>query len=30
MTKHVGRDTEGVNRLALAGISAVSAALLMT
>ena len=30
MTKHVGPDTEGVNRLALAGISAVSAALLMT
>jgi hypothetical protein len=30
MTKHVGRDTVGVNRLALAGISAVSAALLMT
>src|SRR5688500_8253597 len=30
MTKHVGPDTVGVNRLALAGISAVSAALLMT
>jgi hypothetical protein len=30
MTKHVGHDTVGVNRLALAGISAVSAALLMT
>ena len=30
MTKHVGPDTEGVNRLALAGIGAVSAALLMT
>ena len=30
MTKYVGTDTDGVNRLALAGISAVSAALLMT
>jgi hypothetical protein len=30
MTKHVGADTIGVNRPALAGISAVSAALLMT
>jgi hypothetical protein len=30
MTKHVGPDTVGVNKMSLAGIGAVSAALLMT